>query len=65
MLLALLMLFFLLFFKQIGIRLKMYTYDDVIDALHDLELKNPNVLLNIPENEKRGKKTFPKDHIPG
>ena len=43
----------------------MYTYDDVLDALHDLELKNPNVLLSIPENEKRGKKTFPKDHIPG
>ena len=35
----------------------MYTYDDVLDALHDLELKNTNVLLNIPENEKRGKKT--------
>ena len=43
----------------------MYTYDDVLDALHDLEPKNPNVLLNIPENEKRSKKTFPKDHIPG
>ena len=43
----------------------MYTYDDVLDPLHDLELKNPNVILNIPENEKRGKKTFPKDHIPG
>ena len=43
----------------------MYTYDDVLDALHDLELKNPNVLLNIPENEKGGKKPFPKDHIPG
>ena len=43
----------------------MYTHDDVLDALHDLELKNPNVLLNIPENEKRDKKTFPKDHIPG
>ena len=23
------------------------------------------MLLNIPENEERGKKTFPKDHIPG
>ena len=43
----------------------MYTYHDVLDALHDLEHKNPNVLLNIPENEKRGKKSFPKDHIPG
>ena len=43
----------------------MYTYDDILDALHDLELKNPNVLLNIPENEKRGKKTFLRDHIPG
>ena len=35
----------------------MYTYDDVLDALHDLELKNPNVLLNIPENKEIGKKT--------
>ena len=38
----------------------MYTYDDVLDALHALELKKPNVLLNIPENEKRGKKHFQK-----
>ena len=43
----------------------MHTYDNVLKALHDLELKNLNVLLNIPENDKRGKKRIPKDHISG
>ena len=43
----------------------MHTYDDVLKALNNLELKNPNVLLNIPESDKRGKKRIPKDHIPG
>ena len=38
----------------------MYTYDGVLDALHDLELKNPNVLLNIPENRKEAKRHFQK-----
>ena len=33
----------------------MYTYDDVLNALHDLEKKNPKV-LNIPfEDNKLGK----------
>ena len=43
----------------------MHTHDDVLKALHDLELKNPNVLLNIPESDKRGKKRIPKDLISG
>ena len=43
----------------------MHTYDDVLKALHDLELKNPNVLLNIPKSDKKGKKRIPKDHILG
>ena len=42
----------------------MHTYDDVLRALHDLELKNPKVLLNIPENNTKGKGKIPKDHIP-
>ena len=32
--------------------------------MHDLELKNPKVLLNIPENNTKGKGKIPKDHIP-
>ena len=43
----------------------MYTYDDVLNALHDLELKNPDVLLNIPENDTRGKLKIPRDILPG
>ena len=43
----------------------MHTCDDTLKALHDLELKNPNVLLNIPESDKSGKKRIPKDLIPG
>ena len=42
----------------------MHTYDDVLKALYDLELKNPDVLLNIWKWQK-GKKRIPKDHIPG
>ena len=62
---ALLMLFFLKFFISIGIRLKLHTYDDVLQALHALEIKNPNVLLNIPEENKKDKKKLPKDFISG
>ena len=50
-----LLLFFLLFFISKGIRLKLHTYDDVLQALHALEIKNPNVLLNIPEENKKEK----------
>ena len=54
------MLFFLLVFILIGIRLKLHIYDDVLQALHDLEIKNPNVLLYISEKNKKGKKKCPK-----
>ena len=63
--LSLCLCFLLCFFFKIGIKLKMHTYDDVLTALHDLELKNPNVLLNIPESDKRGNKKIPKDLVPG
>ena len=42
----------------------MHTHDNVLQALHDLELKNPKVLLNISENNTEGKGKIPKDHIP-
>ena len=39
----------------LDLRLNMYTYDDVLNALHDLEKKNPKV-LNLPfEDNKLGK----------
>ena len=49
LLLLCLCFFFLLFFISIGIRLNLHTYDDVLEALHALEIKNSNVLFNIPE----------------
>ena len=36
----------------------------ILRALHDLELKNPKVLLNIPENNIKGKGNILKNHIP-
>ena len=65
MLLLCLCFFFLLFFISIGIRLKSHTYDDVLETLHALEIKNPNVFLNIPEENKKGKKKISKDLIHG
>ena len=59
------MLVFFYFFISIGIRLKLHTYDNELQALHALEIKNPNVLLNIPEENKKGKKKMSKDLIPG
>ena len=52
--------FFSFFFNSIVIRLKLHTYDNVLQGLHALEIKNPNVLLNIPEENKKGKKKIPK-----
>ena len=57
--------FFFFFFNSIGIRLKLHTYGNVLQALHALEIKNPNVLLNIPKENKKGRKKIPKDLIPG